>query len=364
MAEVKVAGQPKKKGFSMGGSVSDKDLVVFTRQFSTMIDAGLPLVQALDILSEQSENPFFKNIIREMKLEVEGGATFSDALKKHPKVFDELYANMVQAGETGGILDTVLQRLADYIEKSMRLKKKVKGAMTYPIVIISIAVICIGVIMVFVVPTFAKMFATLGGTLPAPTRVIIALSGFIAGWGGVMIVVVVVAAVFVYKQIRSTDKGKYVTDQILLKLPIFGILIRKVAVAKFTRTLGTLISSGVPILEGLENTAKTSGNKVVERTIYTVRSAVTEGLALSDPLSKAGVFPPMVTSMIAIGESTGALDAMLSKIADFYDEEVDNTVSNLTALMEPLMIVFLGGTVGFTVVAMYLPIFKMVTLIK
>lgn len=354
----------KKKAFKVGGSVPAKDLVVFTRQFSTMIDAGLPLVQALDILAVQTENAVFRGIIADMKADVEGGMTYADAVKKHPKVFDELYANMVQAGELGGILDSVLQNLADYIEKALRLKKKVKGAMTYPIVIISIAVICIGVIMVFVVPTFAKMFAQLGGTLPAPTRIIIALSNFIAGWGGVMIVVVVVASVFILKQIRSTDNGRYATDMITLKLPIFGILVRKVAVAKFTRTLGTLIKSGVPILEALENTAKTSGNKVVERTIYTVRSGVTEGQPMVESLAKSTVFPPMVTSMVSIGESTGALDAMLGKIADFYDEEVDQAVSNLTALMEPLMIVFLGGTVGFTVVAMYLPIFKMITLIK
>ncbi|KWT92828.1 type II secretion system F family protein [Candidatus Magnetominusculus xianensis] len=363
MAEVKPA-KPVKKAFKVGGSVSPKDLVVFTRQFSTMIDAGLPLVQALDILSVQTESPAFRAIIANMKEDVESGTTFADAVKKHPKVFDELYANMVQAGELGGILDSVLQNLADYIEKALRLKKKVKGAMTYPVVIISIAVVCIGVIMVFVVPTFAKMFASLGGTLPAPTRIIIAMSNFIAGWGGVIIVVVIVALTFIYKQIRSTDKGKYATDQIFLKLPVFGVLIQKVAVAKFTRTLGTLIRSGVPILEALENTAKTSGNKVVERTINIVRSSVTEGQTIVEPLSKSKVFPPMVTSMVSIGESTGALDSMLSKIADFYDEEVDQAVSNLTALMEPMMIVFLGGTVGFTVVAMYLPIFKMVTLIK
>jgi type IV pilus assembly protein PilC len=355
---------PAKKKFKLGGSVPAKDLVVFTRQFSTMIDAGLPLVQALDILAVQTESAVFRGIIADMKADVESGMTYADAVKKHPKVFDELYANMVQAGELGGILDTVLQNLADYIEKSLRLKKKVKGAMTYPIVIISIAVICIGVIMVVVVPTFAKMFAQLGGTLPAPTRLIIAMSNFIAGWGGVMIVVTVVAATFILKQIRSTDKGKYATDMIMLKLPIFGILLRKVAVAKFTRTLGTLIRSGVPILEALENTAKTSGNKVVEKTIYTVRNGVTEGQPMVESLAKSTVFPPMVTSMVSIGESVGALDTMLGKIADFYDEEVDQAVSNLTALMEPLMIVFLGGTVGFTVVAMYLPIFKMITLIK
>ncbi|MBF0567187.1 MAG: type II secretion system F family protein, partial [Nitrospirae bacterium] len=278
--------------------------------------------------------------------------------------FDDLYAGMVQAGETGGILDMVLQRLADYMEKSMRLVKKVKGAMTYPIVIITIAVICIGVIMVFVVPTFAKMFAQLGGTLPAPTRVIIALSHFIAGWGGAILVFAIVCIVMIIKQVRRTEKGRLYIDQIMLKLPVFGILIKKVAVAKFTRTLGTLIASGVPIIESLDNTAKTAGNKVVEKTIANIKAAVIEGQPLAEPLSKATVFPPMVTSMVAIGEATGNLDSMLSKIADFYDDEVDDAVANLTAAMEPLMIVFLGGTVGFTVVAMYLPIFKMITLIK
>ncbi|KJU83416.1 type IV pilus assembly protein PilC [Candidatus Magnetobacterium bavaricum] len=360
-AEAKV----KKKGFKFGGgSVSTKDIVVFTRQFSTMIDAGLPLVQALDILSQQSESEKLKDVIRQMKIDVEGGSTFAEAISKHPRVFDDLYGGMVQAGESGGILDTVLQRLADYMEKAMRLKKKVKGAMTYPAVVISIAAICIGVIMVFVVPVFAKMFATLGGTLPGPTRLIIAMSNFIAGWGGAMIVVFTVAAVYAIKQIRRTDGGRLAIDKLLLKLPVFGSLLKKVAVAKFTRTLGTLISSGVPIIEALENTAKTAGNKVIEKAIASIKSAVIEGQPLAEPLKLIPVFPPMVTSMVGIGEATGALDNMLSKVADFYDEEVDSAVANLTAAMEPMMIVFLGGTVGFTVVAMYLPIFKMITLIK
>ncbi|MCI4625025.1 MAG: type II secretion system F family protein [Candidatus Magnetoovum sp. WYHC-5] len=356
--------KPKKSLSMFSRRVNEKDIVVFTRQFSTMIDAGLPLVQALDILSQQSENPALKNIVSQMKIDVESGSTFTDSLKQHPKTFDELYANMVAAGEVGGILDTVLQRLADYIEKAMKLKKRVKSAMTYPAIVIGIAVVCIAVIMIFVVPIFSKLFKDLGGTLPAPTRVVIGISDFVTGWGGLILIAGVFAFIFILKQIRMTTKGRYIIDSIMLKAPIIGVLMRKVAVAKFTRTLGTLLSSGVPILEGLENTARTAGNKVIEKTIFDVKSAVTEGQQLAQPIAESKVFPPMVTSMIAIGESTGALDTMLSKIADFYDDEVDNAVANLTAMLEPMMIVFLGGSVGFTVVAMYLPIFKMMTLIN
>ncbi len=354
----------RKKPFGLGARVKDKDIVVFTRQFSTMIDAGLPLVQGLDILSEQVENKSLAKTLQVIKSDVESGSTYADALKKHPKVFSELYVNMVAAGEAGGILDTILNRLAAYIEKAMKLKKKVKGAMIYPAVVTTIAVLVIAVIMIFVVPTFSKMFATLGGTLPAPTRLVINMSNFIAGTGGLLVAATIVGFVVAISQVRRTEKGKKVIDAILLKLPIFGILLRKVAVAKFTRTLGTLISSGVPILDGLEITAKTAGNKVIEYSVLDVRKAVSEGKTLEEPLSKAKVFPPMVTHMIAVGESTGALDAMLSKIADFYDDEVDNAVSNLTAMMEPLLMVFLGTTVGFIVIAMYLPIFKLITLIK
>ena len=360
-----VTEKPKKVSkFSFGGKVKDKDIVVFTRQFSTMIDAGLPLVQTLEILSTQVENKGFGKTLAQIKTDVESGSTYADALKKHPKVFSELYANMVAAGESGGILDTILNRLASYIEKSMQLKKKVKGAMVYPLVVSSIAVLVIAVIMIFVVPTFSKMFTQMGGTLPLPTRIIINMSNFIAGIGGLMTFGAIVAIVVSIKQFRNTEKGKKITDMILLKLPIFGMLLNKVAVAKFTRTLGTLVSSGVPILDGLEITAKTSGNKVIEYAIMDVRKAVTGGKTLAEPITKAKVFPPMVTHMIAVGESTGALDAMLSKIADFYDDEVDASVSNLTAMMEPMLMVFLGGSVGFIVVAMYLPIFKLITLIK
>ena len=351
-------------GLSFGGGVGDKDIVIFTRQFATMIDAGLPLVQALEILSTQVENKFLAKTIETIKTDVESGSTYADALKKHPKAFTELYANMVAAGESGGILDTILNRLAAYIEKAMKLKKKVKGAMVYPIVVSSIAIICIAVIMIFVVPTFSKMFTAMGGTLPFPTLLVIKLSNFLAGIGGLLTGLALVGIFVGIKQFRKTEKGKASTDKIMLKLPIFGILLRKVAVAKFTRTLGTLISSGVPILDGLEITAKTAGNKVVEYAVMDVKTAVSEGKTLAEPLMKSKVFPPMVTHMIAVGESTGALDSMLNKIADFYDDEVDNAVSNLTAMMEPMLMVFLGGSVGFIVIAMYLPIFKLMTLIK
>ncbi len=349
---------------ALGGGVKDKDIVIFTRQFATMIDAGLPLVQALEILTTQVENKFLGKTLGIIKSDVEAGSTYADAIRKHPKAFSELYANMVAAGESGGILDTILNRLATYIEKSMKLKKKVKGAMTYPIVVSTIAVAVIAIIMIFVVPTFTKMFSTMGGTLPVPTLIIIKLSNFLAGIGGILTLMVIIAFFVGLAQIRKTEKGRMATDKIFLKLPIFGILLRKVAVAKFTRTLSTLISSGVPILDGLEITAKTAGNKVIEYAVMDVRSAVSEGKTLAEPLLKSQVFPPMVTHMIAVGESTGALDSMLSKIADFYDDEVDAAVSNLTAMMEPMLMVFLGGTVGYIVIAMYLPIFKLITLIK
>jgi type IV pilus assembly protein PilC len=359
-----IAEKPKKALFALGGRIKDKDIVVFTRQFSTMINAGLPLVQALEILSTQVENKAFGKIIEQVKTDVESGLTYADSLKKHPKIFSELYANMVAAGEAGGILDTILNRLAAYIEKAMKLKKKVKGAMVYPAVISTVAVLVIVIIMVFVVPTFSRMFAQLGGTLPLPTRMVMGLSKFIAGTGGIVSLVLIIAAVVFIIQFKRTEKGKKMIDFILLKLPIFGTLLNKVAVAKFTRTLGTLVSSGVPILDGLEITAKTSGNKVVEQAIMGVRKEVVGGKTIAEPIKKAKVFPPMVTHMIAVGESTGALDAMLGKIADFYDDEVDAAVTNLTAMMEPLLMVFLGTTVGFIVVAMYLPIFKLITLIK
>lgn len=359
-----VTEKKKKAGFKLGGKkVKDKDIVVFTRQFSTMIDAGLPLVQALDILSTQVESKSFGGIISQIKSDVEGGSTYADALKKHPKTFTELYANMVAAGEAGGILDTILNRLAAYIEKSMKLKKKVRGAMIYPAVVTTVAVVVVAIILIYVVPTFSNMFSSLGGTLPTPTKIVISASNFIAGIGGAVILALIIGFFMALGQIRRTEKGKLKTDGIMLKVPIFGILLKKVAVSKFTRTLGTLISSGVPILDGLEITAKTAGNKLIEHSVMNVRQAVSEGKTLSEPLAKIAVFPPMVTQMIAVGESAGALDTMLNKIADFYDDEVDNAVNNLTSMIEPLLMVFLGGTVGFIVIAMYLPMFKLMSLI-
>ena len=359
-----VTQKPKSAFHLPGGRVKDKDIVVFTRQFATMIDAGLPLVQALDILSKQTENKALARVINEVKTDVESGATYADALKKHPKMFSDLYANMVAAGEAGGILDTILNRLAQYIEKAMKLKRKIRGAMIYPAVIISVAIIVIWIIMVHVVPVFAKMFTQLGGILPLPTRIIIGVSNFLAGPGGLAVVIGIIAAIVGIVMFRRSETGKKVVDTILLKFPIVGMLLRKVAVAKFTRTLGTLVGSGVPILDGLDITAKTAGNKVIEAAVLEVRKAVAEGKALAEPLAKSKVFPPMVTQMIGVGESTGALDSMLSKIADFYDEEVDSAVANLTSMLEPILMVFLGVTIGFIVVSMYLPIFRLITLIK
>ncbi len=341
-----------------GGSVDTKDLVVFTRQFATMIDSGLPLVQCLDILASQQQNKSFRAALYNIKESVESGSTFADALAKHPRMFDQLYVNLIAAGEVGGILDTILNRLAAYIEKAMKLKKQVKGAMVYPATIISIAVLVIGVILVFVIPTFAKMFDDFGGTLPAPTLIVIAMSNFLKKY-----ILVIIAAIYGIKvaigKYYATPVGRKTMDRMFLKMPVIGILIRKVAVAKFTRTLGTMISSGVPIMDGLEIVAKTAGNKIVEEAIYKVRQAISEGKTMAEPLGESGVFPPMVVQMISVGEATGAMDAMLNKIADFYDDEVDDAVGNLTAMMEPLLMVFLGTTVGGLVVAMYLPIFKL-----
>jgi type IV pilus assembly protein PilC len=344
--------------FPGGTKISTKDLVVFTRQFATMIDSGLPLVQCLDILSSQQENKTFKDILLKVKESVESGSTFADALGKHPKAFDQLYVNLVAAGETGGILDTILSRLAAYIEKAMKLKKQVKGAMVYPTTIMSIAVIVVGVILVFVIPTFAKMFADFGGDLPAPTKFVIALSNFLQRY-----ILVIIAAFFLFKMALSkyyaTANGRKTLDRLALKAPILGPLVRKVSVAKFTRTLGTMISSGVPIMDGLDIVAKTAGNKIVEDAIYNVRQAISEGKTMAEPLAACGVFPPMVVQMISVGEATGAMDAMLNKIADFYDDEVDDAVGALTSMMEPLLMVFLGTAVGGLVIAMYLPIFKL-----
>jgi type IV pilus assembly protein PilC len=341
-----------------GGRVNTKELVVFTRQFATMIDSGLPLVQCLDILASQQENKTFKEIILKVKESVESGTTFADALKKHPKAFDELYVNLVAAGEVGGILDTILSRLAAYMEKAMKLKKQVKGAMVYPATIMSVAVIVIAVILIWVIPTFAKMFTEFGSDLPGPTKFVIALSNALVNY--IFVIIGLLIAGFVgFKKYYSTLNGKRVIDRYALKAPIFGQLIRKVSVARFTRTLGTLITSGVPIMDGLDIVARTAGNKVVEEGIYKVRQAISEGKTMGEPLAQCGVFPPMVVQMISVGEATGAMDAMLHKIADFYDDEVDTAVSALTSMLEPLLMVFLGTTVGGLVIAMYLPIFKL-----
>jgi type IV pilus assembly protein PilC len=348
--ELKIPGMEQK--------VTTKDLVVFTRQFATMIDAGLPLVQCLDILGKQQDNKTFKKILLQVKEDVESGSTFADALKKHPKAFDELYVNLVAAGEIGGILDTILNRLAAYIEKALKLKKKVKSAMTYPATIVGIAVVVIAVILIFVIPSFEKMFADFGGELPGPTQFVIDLSNLIQRYILVFIGAVIIGS-WLYKRYYRTPAGRLQMDALFLKLPIMGVLIRKVAVAKFSRTLGTMISSGVPILDGLDIVAKTAGNKVVENAVYKVRQSISEGKTIAEPLEQSGVFPPMVCQMVAVGEQSGAIDTMLNKIADFYDDEVDDAVGNLTAMMEPLLMLFLGTTVGGLVIAMYLPIFKL-----
>ena len=338
--------------------VKTKDIVIFTRQLSTMIDAGLPLVQGLDILGNQQENPTFKKMLLEIKNEVESGSTFADALKKYPKHFDRLFRNMVAAGEIGGILDEVLRRLSDYMEKAQALKAKVKSAMTYPTIVLAISAIVVGIILVFVIPVFAKMFAEFGSALPAPTQIVINISNFIKSYilvilGGLGL------SVIAFKKFYSTSRGKLLIDKIILRAPVFGPLIRKVAVAKFSRTLGTLINSGVPIIEALNVAAGTAGNKIVENAIRAVKASISEGRSIAQPLMESGVFPSMVVQMISVGETTGALDAMLNKIADFYDQEVDTAVDGLTSMIEPFMIVFLGGTIGSIIIAMYLPIFKM-----
>ncbi|MBU0544295.1 MAG: type II secretion system F family protein [Proteobacteria bacterium] len=338
--------------------VKEGDIILFARQFSTMIDAGLPIIQCIDILYAQQENKTFKIMLKRIKEAVESGLTLAEALKKYPKQFDDLFVNMIAAGEAGGILDVILQRLAAYMEKAAKLKGKVKGAMVYPIVTLIIAAIVLVVILVFVIPVFQEMFADFGGELPVPTQIVVNASEFVKG-KILYLIVALVLFTFAYRKFYKTERGRIIMDDVFLKLPVFGVLLRKVAVAKFTRTMGTMLSSGVAILEALDIVAKTAGNKTIERAVYDVRSGITEGRTMADPLLESGVFPSMVCQMIAVGESTGALDAMLGKIADFYDEEVDQAVENLTALIEPFMLVFLGVTIGGLVIAMYLPIFKM-----
>jgi type IV pilus assembly protein PilC len=340
--------------------VDSKELAIFTRQFSVMIDAGLPLVQCLEILAGQQENKTFQKVLTNTREMVEGGSTLSAAMKASPKVFDPLYTNMVEAGETGGILDTILQRLSSYIEKSVKLQRAVKSAMVYPVGVLTVAGGVITLLLWKVVPIFATLFAGLGVELPLPTRIVIALSNFIGSYFGLLILVAGVGSVVGLKVWYGTPQGRFALDTVILKLPVLGLLMRKIAVARFTRTLGTLISSGVPILEGLDITARTAGNAVVERALLKVRKALEEGKSLTEPLKESDVFPGMVTQMIGVGEQTGAMDAMLQKIADFYEEEVDAAVKDLLTALEPIMIVFLGVVVGGVVISMYLPLFTII----
>ena len=338
--------------------VRTKDIVIFTRQFATMIDAGLPLVQCLEILAGQQENKTFKKVLTSIKTTVEGGSTFADALKQHPKIFDDLFVNLIHAGEAGGILDTILRRLAVFLEKAEALKRKVKGAMVYPGVVITIAVGVVVILLVFVIPVFKEMFEGAGERLPAPTLFVLGMSNFVQHYF-IHMAVMVAVIVFAFRKFSQTQKGRLILDRVALKSPAIGVLLRKVAVARFCSTLGTMISSGVPILDALEITAKTAGNVVIEKAIMNTRTAIAEGRTIAEPLMETGVFPGMVVRMIAVGEATGALDAMLAKISEFYDEEVDAAVEALTQLMEPIMIVVLGGVCGGMVIAMYLPVFGM-----
>ncbi|MFN8652349.1 MAG: type II secretion system F family protein [Gemmatimonadales bacterium] len=365
MIMVNVREQPKQLSFAAlkRKGIRTRDIVIFTRQFATMINSGLPLVQSLDILARQTENPSLAEVTKQVVFDVESGHTLADAFSKHPRAFTELYVNMVAAGEAGGILDTILIRLATFLEKSDALIRKVKGAMVYPGVIMSVAAIAVAVLLIFVIPTFQKMFASVGMELPLPTRIVIGMSDFLIGFWWLLILMIG-GAVFAIRRYYATSDGKLRIDQMLLNAPVLGDLLRKSAVSRFTRTLGTLISSGVSILDGLEITAKTAGNRVIHDAVMESRNSIAGGETIAGPLEKSKVFPPMVISMIAVGEQTGGLDEMLSKIADFYDEEVDVAVSALLSLMEPMMIVVLGVIVGGMVVAMYLPIFDMMNAVQ
>jgi type IV pilus assembly protein PilC len=337
-----------------------KDLAVFFRQFSVMIDAGLPLVQCLEILAANQENMFFQKCLTGVRTSVEGGSTLSNAMRQYPKIFDDLTTNMIEAGEAGGILDTILQRLALYVEKAVKLKSAVKSALIYPVSVISIACLVVGALLKFVVPIFANMFNSMGVDLPLPTKIVIKLSNFVGHFWWLILVFLVVVFLAI-RQVRKDPRGRYALDKFILNMPVLGPVLRKIAVARFTRTLGTLITSGVPILEGLAITAKTSGNAVLEEALMKVRKAVEEGRTIVDPLKESGVFPNMVTQMIGVGEATGAMDAMLQKIADFYEDEVDAATKNLLTLLEPLLIGFLGIVVGGIVISLYLPLFSMIS---
>jgi type IV pilus assembly protein PilC len=364
LSPVMVKKQPKQLSFQLGTGVKTTDIVIFTRLFATMIDAGLPIVQCLDILSSQAENKAFGKVLGQIKASVEGGLTLSDALKKHPKIFDQLFINLIAAGEAGGILDTILQRLSVYMEKAMKLKRRVKGAMVYPISVLCIAFLVVTILLTKVVPVFEKMFKDFGGgKLPKPTQIVIDISHALSAYLPYIIGVLVVGF-FTLKAVLKTPKGRLAFDGMLLKLPALGAVLRKVTVARFTRTMGTLLSSGVPILDAMDIVARTAGNAVVSNGIMYARSKISEGKDLATPLMETGLFPPMVVQMIGVGEQTGALDAMLTKIADFYEEEVDVAVAGMTSLIEPAMMVFLGGVIGGLVIAMYMPIFEMAGSIK
>jgi len=354
----------KGKEFSLptfgSGKVKVKDVAVFFRQFSVMIDAGLPLVQCLEILAANQENPNFQKTLTGVRTTVEGGATLANAMRQYPKVFDDLTTNMIEAGETGGILDIILQRLALYVEKAVKLRSAIKSALIYPVAVVSIALLIVGALLKWVVPIFANLFVGLGVALPLPTRIVVGLSSFVGHFWWFFIVGVV-ALVFAVKQILKNPRGRYYFDAMLLKLPIMGILLRKIAVARFTRTLGTLITSGVPILEGLAVTARASGNAVLEEALMKVRKAIEEGRTIVDPLRECGVFPNMVTQMIGVGEATGAMDAMLQKIADFYEDEVDSATKDMLAMLEPAIIGLLGLTIGGIVISLYMPLFSMIS---
>jgi len=338
--------------------VKEKDIVVFTRQFATMINAGLPIIQCLELLGEEEQNKTFAKIIKSLKEDIEGGSSLSDALKEYPDVFNDLFINLVAAGEAGGILDVILNRLSSYMEKAMILKRKVKGAMTYPISVLVIAIAVVILLLYKVVPVFDELFSSMGSALPGPTQFLVDMSRFIEN-NILYLIGSIVLGVFIFRRYYRTEGGRLQIDRMVLKLPVFGMLLKKVAVAKFSRTLSTMMSSGVPILDGLEIVSKTAGNKVVENALMNTRKNISEGKTIAEPLSESGVFPSMVVSMISVGENTGALDAMLEKIADFYDSEVDTAVDAMTALLEPIMLVFLGGVVGGMIIALYLPIFSM-----
>jgi type IV pilus assembly protein PilC len=350
------------KGFSLGAAVSTKDLAVFTRQFATMINSGLPLVQCLDILSKQAEKETFRKIISNTMRDVESGSTLADALSKHPAVFGDLYVNMVEAGEAGGVLDVILGRLATYLEKMNSLKRTVKSAMAYPVIVFVVTVVATVFMLVFIIPTFAQLYSDFGGELPGPTRIVLSLSKLVTGYWW-LILAAGFGLFFGLKRYHDTKEGKKNIDRFLLKIPVLGAVLLKSSVARFTRTLGTLVSSGVPILEGLEITAKAAGNAVIKEAVMRTRASISSGQTIAGPLRESAIFPPMVVQMIAVGEETGALDEMLSKIADFYDDEVDSAVDTMTSVIEPIMIVLMGGVVGGMLVAMYLPMFKLVSVI-